>query len=807
VSENRERAAVRSAFRDWLVKWRAAPSAPALALAAVLAVVYAPLAAGQLVYNRDLSRFIYPIRWFVRDSLARGDRPWWTPHIGLGHAMLADPQAALFYPANLLTLVGSLPHSLMLLSVLHLFWGGIGMAYLARALRQGQLAALTSGVAWALSGYVTSLWTNGARLPSAAWMPWQALLFVAVARAARDGQRRLRAAVGLALAIAMGYLAGDLFVAMMGQMLGVGLAVVVLATEGSAVPAGHARRLVMHGAGLSVLAVGLAALLSAATIVPALRALASTERAGGLAAATAQAGSLHPVRMAEFAAPEAFARAWYLHPDSAWVGRYLEGAPLSFSVYLGGSVLALCVLALAPRRKRDAAGPGTADAAATDEQVSPARAATVAGLGLLFLLVALGHHTPLFGILRRLLPPLAYMRAPEKWLLAVVPCLALLAGMGAQRLTAPERRPPWPWGLGVPGMILVLAVLAPVVLPAELGGQVRQGAWHGLAASLLVGAAWPLARRRPRLAGVFLVLVMVADLALGTGLSLRFSDARALEEPPLVHLLRPTASPALPFPRLYRGSKVQLHAFLPGDLDGSEVTRETLRDNLSVPFGIAVLPGYGVATSPALTALLERGRVDALRLLATDYALLSAPKAEGAVADGLSLLSASIPGVRVYRVARALPRVFVTFAAQPLPEDQLAARLLDPEVVAGKLALLDQRQGWPSGQQPLLPPVPCRLEGFTNVAVRATCDVPTSGLAVFVEQYAEGWHASVDGAPAPLLRANAVMRAVPVPAGQHSVELAFAPPGLRTGAWLSLLGLSAVLALLLAARRGPSASG
>jgi hypothetical protein len=109
-----------SEFRSVPGKWRSFLAHPAIALTGLLSLAYVPLFAGKLIYNRDLSRFVYPIRWFVRDSLARGDRPWWTPHIGIGHSMLADPQAALFYPVNLLHLLGPLPLAVMMVFLLHL---------------------------------------------------------------------------------------------------------------------------------------------------------------------------------------------------------------------------------------------------------------------------------------------------------------------------------------------------------------------------------------------------------------------------------------------------------------------------------------------------------------------------------------------------------------------------------------------------------------------------------------------------------------------------------------------------------------
>jgi len=65
----------------------------------------------------------------------------------------------------------------------------------------------------------------------------------------------------------------------------------------------------------------------------------------------------------------------------------------------------------------------------------------------------------------------------------------------------------------------------------------------------------------------------------------------------------------------------------------------------------------------------------------------------------------------------------------------------------------------------------------------------------FVEQYDLGWHAAVDGRPAPLLRANLIMRALSVEAGPHRIVLEYRTPGLVAGATISALCLC-LLALL-----------
>jgi hypothetical protein len=777
-------------FRSWVSKPRVAGPWPFLGLAALLTLAYYPIFCGRMVFNRDLSRFVHPIRWFIGDSLRRAESPWWTPHIGLGHSMLADPQSAIFYPINLLHLAGSLPFMMNVVCLLHVLWGAAGMVKVARAFHLAYVPALVAGLSWALSGYVASLWTNGARLPSAAWMSWQILACVHLARLVCEGKPALRAIAWLALATAAGLVAGDVFVAIMGGMLGLGLAGAWLlaAVRPRATTRGFLVRTFL-GAGLGIL-------LAMAALLPASLAIQGTERAGGLPSDMAQGGSLHPMRMVEFAAPEAFSRAWYLAPSQPWVDSYLDGSPLSLSTYLGGSVLALLLLGFLPVGRREDGIP------CAERQPLRATAGLVAVVGLLFLLLAFGRHTPVFAAFRTLVVPFRYMRSPEKFMLGVVPCVALLAGWGAHRLLELSFRRQWKWGIALPTFLLGLALLAPFLLPVGLGDQVQQRAWHGLIAAVLVLVAWALAGRGTALAGALLLLLVAADLSTGATLTLRFEKISALPEPALAHAMqRSTTNPALPLPRLFRGGKVQLAATQSGEFGSDQITWETLRDNLSVPLGVAILPGYGVAIPPGLTGLLGQGRLDALRLLAVDFALLSAPTDSAPVPDGLALLSRPLPGVRLYKLERALPRIFVAFHGEKSSSSELARHLLDPDVVAGKTVLLDKHEAWTPPSGSILPPTPCTYVHFGNTSVRALCDNALPGLAVFVEQYAPGWSATVDGVPAPLLKANSVMRAVPVPAGSHSVELSYSPPGLVAGAVLSLLGLCGILALLLAARR------
>jgi uncharacterized membrane protein YfhO len=106
-------------------------------------------------------------------------------------------------------------------------------------------------------------------------------------------------------------------------------------------------------------------------------------------------------------------------------------------------------------------------------------------------------------------------------------------------------------------------------------------------------------------------------------------------------------------------------------------------------------------------------------------------------------------------------------------------------------------------QTPTLAPFPANapagtdIEQYTPNRVVAWVSAPHAGILLLADTWYPGWKARVDGHPAPLYRADRVLRATEVPAGEHRVEFYYAPLSLRIGAAISL-GTLAVLLLGLA---------
>lgn len=72
-----------------------------------------------------------------------------------------------------------------------------------------------------------------------------------------------------------------------------------------------------------------------------------------------------------------------------------------------------------------------------------------------------------------------------------------------------------------------------------------------------------------------------------------------------------------------------------------------------------------------------------------------------------------------------------------------------------------------------------------------------NGLAVFSDiYYSKGWKAYVDGKETPIMKANYVLRAIKIPAGNHKIEFRFRPESFYTGQKVAMV--SSILLILLA---------
>jgi hypothetical protein len=87
-----------------------------------------------------------------------------------------------------------------------------------------------------------------------------------------------------------------------------------------------------------------------------------------------------------------------------------------------------------------------------------------------------------------------------------------------------------------------------------------------------------------------------------------------------------------------------------------------------------------------------------------------------------------------------------------------------------------------------------------RVELRAHLTLP--GIVVLADAYYPGWRLTIDGRPAPILRADRMMRAAAVAAGEHTLVYVYDPASFRIGLAVSMLTLVPLLGLIAWSARG-----
>jgi hypothetical protein len=138
----------------------------------------------------------------------------------------------------------------------------------------------------------------------------------------------------------------------------------------------------------------------------------------------------------------------------------------------------------------------------------------------------------------------------------------------------------------------------------------------------------------------------------------------------------------------------------------------------------------------------------------------------------------------IYRNPQALPRAWLVHQVEVIAEDDAQLdRLASPGFDPATVAIL------PSAPPPLA--IPASTEPVPSVAyapnqARVQARVAAPAILVLADAYSDDWQVTVDGQPAPLYRANYVLRGVWLPPGDHTVLFVYRPRAFLIGGSISL---------------------
>ena len=450
----------------------------------------------------------------------------------------------------------------------------------------------------------------------------------------------------------------------------------------------------------------------------------------------------------------------------------------------------------------------------------------LAGLGGFALLFCLGGHTPVWRLTYELIPGISLFRAPSLAIFLFGFCTATLMALGVERLldlsregSEAEWTRPGRFLWGASGMLVLGLLLAAAgTLPGlwtslmyrdipersmEILGVAQPFIVRGFMVAVLLaaataGVAWGLrtARLAPAGAVVVLALLIGGDLFRVDTAFIATTDFELFRgADPNIDMLLERQRTEEPFRVFSLGQSLNGQDVRPGmfglELAGGHHPNDLARYREVIGMVGSSLPVNLVSSANVLRMLNVRYILWPDRLGTPDDQGLPAP-----VTDNLELVGQTTIGGRpyesVYRFTD-LPRARLVGEAVVLPDEQAVPFMLserfDPatQVVLGAPPPIELPGGRVEGS------VEWIERANNRMRLRVTAD--RAGLLVVADNWFPAWRALVDDEDAPVLRANHTLRAVPVPAGVHEVELFYASEQLRWSLRLTILSLVLVLLL------------
>ena len=718
------------------------------------------LVSGRVWARNDYGSSVVPAFATLTGRVPFVGAPSWAPHV-FGGAPLEVLAAMPRYPLNVFAYLLEPPQALAVFVGLHLaIAGASAWFFIRRVAGASRSASLFGAMVYAFGG---ALWFRGMHpdyLAVAAWMP-------AVLRctwdlcAAESGLRRRKFAALLGVFTALTLLIGGGAPIVMLTVL----AALVMIWDGAAqrtdagVPRLHALRDAVPWLGAGV---GAGVLLAVPGWLPFLEVVLDGAR-GSLSVRESSAFGLLPQGWGRIVLPELGARWPWPYQVEPWV-------------YFGVLTLPLALLAA----------------------VRDPRGRTLALWAIAALVAAIGILGPIHWLLYYAVPGYSLLRSPGRWVIVAGLAVGGLAARGLDAFLAGAggvRRSGWILAAAI-AVVALAAALAPAQDPL-----VRRGAWF-LAAHAVLAAAWlggaarasdggagpsaaTAATRKPRFVAGAAVVLLAADFA-GIVLRMPVDEPPSALEPPEV--LAAAARESDGRTRIFHDDAAGPRPLDNGNRWGYRNARGYSQ---AVPESWSTLLDLGAPSQVRFTGWPERLDPRLLRLLGVGIYVGSATAAPPpgfslepfAAKRGLAAwksLEEPFETAVVREVVVAPSRRLEAATAMALDTTRAAAVAED----VGLPARAPGSESEPAGTAVL------ERQGPERLRVRVAAD--GDALVVVGEAHHRRWRATVDGRPAPIVRANAVWMGVRVPAGEHEIVLACGP---AVRWWMLLLVAAGVAAL------------
>ncbi len=776
----------------------AAAAGPALIIGSVLLALRGIAFLAHLTdQHPDILSFWLPRSCMLGRALAEGHVPLWNPFEMAGTWFAADPQSGWLSLSTMGTSVAfGCGGGLRALIVLNPILSGLGLFWFLRKEGLGRVAATAGGlsVAMAISASIVAI-----SLPFAGTLAWTPYVLVGASGFfSAGGWRRL---VWLALAaLAWGQVATSHL--SHGLVMATGLAVAyVIARSIREVRRGELRT--FTAVWLSIGFLAFLPLANLAILVPRFAVLARSSLSDGYGSF---GGTVARISAGEEDIPI---------PDTGIWGAWPIALASTPGGYLGAAVLLFVPFALRDRVRRY----------------------LVVALGVVFAVAYVLTSSVLIGAgwFRSLALALpfgdVYLHNPGRLRYLAFLIVPVLGAIGIHWML--HHRPSF--GEAMRWIGVGLAVF--LALPLLMGARVGRLTVFAIASAAVIGVVWAIARGR-RWAPVAICLVLGAELAAGAVWSSMYHGGT-------VYLgLESGSNPALVAAPL-RWPEVDLNAYLePGPIaqslrrngiaggrylawistdanfnKGYLFTRKApdwpaLLIGRSVLFELpdtlgyspVQIPGYwsyihGINALPVFynAAVIQVPTLSEMRLLGARY-LVTREETLPPTLEGPTV--AREGAYRLVEIVGAEPRATLvpTWEVAPSASAALDAAI-EPRFDPARVAVLEADPGL--SRRPHGVAGHAYYRELEPEDVRIDVDAPDPSVLVVRNAWDEGWSATLDGRPVPLLRVDGFVQGVAVPEGHHQVRLVYREPAIGRGIALSALAwLGMLMMLVMAIVRG-----
>ncbi len=696
----------------------------------------------QVPFLRDLGPYFYPLRFALHESFRSGELPLWNRHLAMGFPLLAAFQSGVFYPPHLLLLIPPFFTAIRAIFILHFLIAAVGAYYLCRNWKFPPYLSIVGALLFALGGTVVSLTNLLNHFQTAVWVPWVILSWEKLLRS-----RSWKNFLGFTLITAMQFLAGspELFA----------ISMVLVLIDGmkfrQSVPAISHGKLLSVFLGANLLVLGLVMV----QVLPTAELFLESRRQQPIPFQEAFHWSLKPASLLnlffldkEIDLTTSKGMRLFFGREAPFFVSYYLGAISAFGISLwlyfsslGEKIILLSLVAAS-------------------------------------LIVALGSYTPIYPFLFRHLPFLGVFRFPEKFFFFTYVLLLYMTLKGLCDLLVHNKD-------DVKGPFVALAIVCVV--------------WVGL----YILSSFNLDLLARFLFAVLMVSAVFVDLAWAhKSFLFPLHPGFAYENQRILHP---------------RETELNRFFYFPSgrDLHPSSVTvlgRPTLKESIALSFK-NFLPNagllYGVDYFQEIDALGRQPYTDFLffanqldftrqmKLLRTfnvKHLLAFGPLAE----KGITLIRHFPDNFSwLYKIEGTIPRAYLVNKATVENDSKQVLRLLsgagfDPtlEVVLDRGILIS-----PARQLKAT----AKIVRYENELVTIATSADNEAILVLADSYYPGWKAFVDGREEVIRRANLFFRAVPLSAGNHTVEFRYEPRSFTFGLVISaatLFALAVVTAIL-----------